>query len=196
MVFITEPNEVIEIDDDSSDDLQPWTPRHPARLQAINAPPIAQRHLPTGHEFQWDTAAVQAPPSPNANFDLDLDGGLLDQDFLNMEETVMMPAEPPIDVDITSGYDACLQEVLEIFPDISRDHVQHLYDAQLLQPRNGQAIAQHLITQILDAGKYPKEKDRLKELKRKRFADSDEEEVAYLKNLERNPFDSQYTQVA
>ena len=196
MVFIPEPNEVIEIDDDSSDDLQPWTPRHAHGLQAINAPPIVQRHLPTGLEFQWDAAAIQAPPSPNANFDLDLDGGLLDQDLLNMEDTVMMPAEPRMAADIIPDYDACLQEVLEIFPDISRDHVQQLYDAQLLQPRDGQAIAQHLTTQILDAGKYPKEKDRLKELKRKRFADSDEEEVAYVKSLERNPFDSHYTQVA
>ena len=196
MVFITEPNEVIEIDDDSSDDLQPWMPRHPARLQAINAPTTAQRHLPTGREFQWDTAAIQAPPSPNANLNLDLDGGLLDQDILDMEENVMLPAEPLIDVDVTAGYDTCLQEVLEIFPDISLDHVRQLYDAQLLQPRDGQAIAQHLTTQILDAGKYPKEKDRLKELKRKRFADSDEEEVAYVENLERNPYDSHYTHVA
>lgn len=196
MVFITEPNEVIEIDDDSSDDLQPWTPRHPSRLQAIGAPPIAQRYLPRRREFQWDTAAVPAPPSPNANLDLDFDGGLLDQELLNMEEAVMMPAEPPMDVDTASDYETCLQEVLEIFPDISLDHVKHLHDAQLLQPRDGQTIAQHLTTQILDAGKYPKEKDRQKELKRKRFADSDEEEVAYLKNLERNPFDSQYTQAA
>ena len=82
------------------------------------------------------------------------------------------PATPP--------YDVCLAEVVEVFPDISREHVQSLYNN--LDHQNGpyaQTPAQILIERILDGGKYPREKDRIKELKRKRSdRNSDEEEAA------------------
>lgn len=116
-------------------------------------------------------------------------------------------AVPDIDQDAQgASYEFCLKEITEIFPDISHDHVQHLYDKHndaLIQAfANGREFSQSLIEQILDAGKYPKEKDRLreiKELKRKREdPESYEEEAARWKdsavNLKLNPSD--YTKVA
>lgn len=88
---------------------------------------------------------------------------------------------------ISSDYDLCLIEILELFPDISHDHVKHLYDSELQgsgHNRTQTLLLQHLIDKILDSGKYPKERDRLKELKRKRYLDSDEEELAELQNAQ------------
>lgn len=88
---------------------------------------------------------------------------------------------------ISPDYDSCLIDILELFPDISHDHVKHLYDSELQGsgPNRTQTfLVQHLIDQILDSGKYPKEKDPLKELKRKRYLDSDEEELAELQDAQ------------
>ena len=88
---------------------------------------------------------------------------------------------------IPPDYDSCLIEILELFPDISHDHVKHLYDSETQGSgphRTQTLLVQYLIDKILDSGKYPKEKDRLKELKRKRYLDSDEEEWAKLQSAE------------
>lgn len=76
-------------------------------------------------------------------------------------------------------YDQCLQKVLEVFPDVSHDFVKNLYDRH---PPNtpspdGIPVSEEIISQILDSVNYPKERDRLIELKRKR-ADSDDEKAA------------------
>ena len=79
-------------------------------------------------------------------------------------------------------YDNCLQKVLEVFPDVSHDHVKSLYNSQppnALSP-DGIPVSQELISLILDGGKYPTERDRQNELKRKRdeLPDSDGERAA------------------
>lgn len=95
-------------------------------------------------------------------------------------------------------YDACLAEVIEVFPDISREHVQSLYNK--LDHQNGpyaQTPAQILIEKILDGGKYPREKDRIKELKRKRSdRNSDEEEAARWKYADLRENALEYSKVA
>lgn len=105
-----------------------------------------------------------------------------------------------------AAYGTCLKEVVEVFPDISHDHVKKLYDEHsvpmLHDFANRRNLSLSVIEQILDAGKYPKEKDRLreiKELKRKRENCSNPvEEAARWKNdainLKLNPSD--YTKVA
>ena len=88
---------------------------------------------------------------------------------------------------VSPAYGLCLTEILELFPDISHDHVEQLYnsDVQRFSGHGMQnSLVQHLIEKILESGKYPKEKDRLKELKRKRYRDSDEEEIAQLQNAQ------------
>lgn len=95
-------------------------------------------------------------------------------------------------------YDACLAEIIEVFPDISREYVQSLYNN--LDHRHGpyaQTAAQILIEKILDGGNYPREKDRIKELKRKRSdRNSDEEEAARWKYADLRENALEYSKVA
>ncbi|KAI4118301.1 MAG: hypothetical protein LQ345_001606 [Seirophora villosa] len=93
------------------------------------------------------------------------------------------------------SYEACLAEVLDVFPDVSHDHVRALYDAR---QRTGALGAEGLISHILDEDKYPKERDRLNELKRKRMSELNEDEViaAVWKSAERLPEDTQYSVLA
>ena len=95
-------------------------------------------------------------------------------------------------------YDACLAEIIEVFPDISREHVQSLYNS--LDHQNGpyaQTAAQILIEKVLDGGIYPREKDRIKELKRKRSdRNSDEEEAARWKYADLRENALEYSKVA
>jgi hypothetical protein len=67
----------------------------------------------------------------------------------------------------------CVDDVLSVFPDICRDYVSELYDSGVYK------IAEHLVAHILDkldsGTDYPKAKDKLKTLKRKREMDEDEE---------------------
>jgi hypothetical protein len=67
----------------------------------------------------------------------------------------------------------CVDDVLSVFPDICRDYVSELYDGGVGE------IAEQLVAHILDrldnGSDYPKAKDKLKTLKRKREVDEDEE---------------------
>ncbi|KAF2460953.1 hypothetical protein BDY21DRAFT_136037 [Lineolata rhizophorae] len=60
-----------------------------------------------------------------------------------------------------------LQKVLEVFPDIARDHVLEAYRERAAMGRVDQEWCGEFIVQVLDANSYPKERDR-KDLKRKR----------------------------
>lgn len=94
-----------------------------------------------------------------------------------------VPLRPPTSL----SYERCLSEVLELFSDISRDHVKTLYDTEMQHDRvdiSPSTMVQVLIEKILEKGKYPKEKDRLNDLKRKRSRDSEQEELVELRNAE------------
>lgn len=88
-----------------------------------------------------------------------------------------------------SSFDDVCHEVVEVFPDISLDHVRQLYDERALRDNNlGRAgLAQDIILKILDGKTYPKEKDSIREKKRKRSQDldSDEEEAARWRAVDR-----------
>ena len=84
-----------------------------------------------------------------------------------------------VTIDPEVAYCLCLHEVVEVFPDISLTHVRQLYDSHTRSEASslpdGISSAQLLIEQILDAGKYPKERDPQREasqLKRKRESHS------------------------
>lgn len=88
-----------------------------------------------------------------------------------------------------SSFDNVCHEVVEVFPDISLDHVRQLYDAHGLQDNNldRAGLAQEIILTILDGKTYPKEKDSIREKKRKRSQDLDidEEEAARWRAVDR-----------
>jgi hypothetical protein len=81
-------------------------------------------------------------------------------------------------------FEKCLKDLSDVFPDICSDYVRNLFDTWMRVPRSIQDLdpihdaCHDLTVQILDASSYPKEKDRINELKRKRSdaLDSDEEE--------------------
>lgn len=102
---------------------------------------------------------------------------------------------------VLDSYETCHKEILEVFPDISHDHIQQAYDKHIktlgsYRPQEV-TIAQTLIERILDKSAYPKEKDRLKELKRKRSqGNSDAEEAARWKYADMRDDPLQYSRVA
>ncbi|KAI9782754.1 MAG: hypothetical protein M1835_003946 [Candelina submexicana] len=75
---------------------------------------------------------------------------------------------------------ACLDRILEVFPDICHDHIGQLYENRPAEIDVGNDPSSALILKILDSGTYPKEKDRKIDLKRKREeeATDDEKEAA------------------
>jgi hypothetical protein len=77
----------------------------------------------------------------------------------------------------------CVDDVLSVFPDICRDYVSELYDSRVGE------IAEQLVAHILDklenGTDYPKAKDKLKTLKRKREVDEDEEATNKYGSLDR-----------
>ncbi|KAL8985473.1 MAG: hypothetical protein Q9177_004425 [Variospora cf. flavescens] len=93
------------------------------------------------------------------------------------------------------SYETRLAQVLDVFPDVSHDYVRKLYDAR---QRNGALGAEGLISQILDEDNYPKERDRLNELKRKRMSEPDDDQVtaAVWMSGVRVPKDAQYSVLA
>jgi len=102
---------------------------------------------------------------------------------------------------LLDGYQSCLGDVLEVFPAISHDYVQKLFskENENLGVNAGQEItvAPRLIENILDHGVYPKEKDRIRELKRKRTdKDNDEEEAAKWKYMDLRDDPAEYARVA
>ena len=102
---------------------------------------------------------------------------------------------------LVGGYQSCLESVLDVFPDISHDHVQQIYNEQMkAKGSNGQhedMVAPSLIEKILDGGVYPKERDRIRELKRKRSdKDVDEEEAAKWKYMDLRDDPTEYAKVA
>ncbi|KAL8871596.1 MAG: hypothetical protein Q9174_002608 [Haloplaca sp. 1 TL-2023] len=146
------PSNVIEIDDDSEDAQDP-------RLEDFL----------TAEELNDLRGTVSATPDfyPN-NFNFDGAASPMDN----------IPNPSP------SYFSTCLQQVLEVIPDVSHDHVQTLYNGLLsgeTQVAAGVPLSELLIAQLLDGGKYPRERDLQRELKRKRSMtrqDSDEERKA------------------
>lgn len=97
----------------------------------------------------------------------------------------------------------CLHGILEVFPDISHNHVRQLYDKDIdtLRPQDWQinTAIQRLIEKILDGGKYPKERDQIRELKRKRSEkeiNQEEEEAAKWKPLTTRDYSAEYARLS
>ena len=91
----------------------------------------------------------------------------------NLNRRLPAPAQQGID---PKAYQKCLEAVLAVFPDISHDHVQQLWNRSAWGALIGSdMLNQTLIERILDEGAYPKEKDRLRELKKRKRASPEAE---------------------
>jgi hypothetical protein len=101
----------------------------------------------------------------------------------------------------TDDYQTCLNRILEVFPDISHDHVQQIYnkDIEAIGPyeRHNINMVERLVGKILESDKYPKQRDRVRELKRKRSdKDVDEEEAAKWKDMDLRGAPAEYAKVS
>lgn len=82
-------------------------------------------------------------------------------------------------------YERCLVDLSNVFPGISSEYVQGLFDtwnknSRLFSPVDQQNACHDLSLQILDANSYPRERDRVNDLKRKRSRSLDSDEEARL----------------
>ena len=77
-------------------------------------------------------------------------------------------------------YDGCLLAIKAVFPDISHEHVEQLWrKTERANFIETESLYQHLIEKILDGGKYPKEQDRIRELKKRKRASPEVEAGKY-----------------
>ncbi|KAF2204861.1 hypothetical protein GQ43DRAFT_363710 [Delitschia confertaspora ATCC 74209] len=86
----------------------------------------------------------------------------------------------------------CQQKILDVFPDIERDHVLNLIRERSAPVERTARWCERLIGAILDGGQYPKERDKVKELKRKRSDDEDDELIAQYENARGENQDRDY----
>ena len=162
----TQPRDIIEIKDESDDDQD-------VRLEDFM----------TTEELN---AILKAPSAPMIDSDQEESNGVNNISRKAVPSPKTMPT-----------YEQCLQEILQVFPDISHKHVRNLYEsphvAGVVTP--GFPGPESLIPLILDGGQYPKERDRLNELKRKRLSElnSDDERALTWKNAERIAGESFYS---
>jgi hypothetical protein len=98
------------------------------------------------------------------------------------------PAAPMLPVGSTK--EECVQEVVDVFPNICLDYVMELYDSGIGQ------VAETLLRHILDKQdqgiEYPKASDKLKSLKRKRNVDEDDEAAKVFANIDREAHGQDY----
>ena len=186
--------EVIEIEDDS--DESSTSMGSPLHFLDIESETWGDG-LPMDFDGALPPPALQRRP---ANPTLDLERIAMDPSFSIAEPHIdtsapteqlprvlgeSIPSSTSIAFPTLPTPESCLKEIIEVFPDISHDHVLQLYEAEVQSQRLGNIAAnvvQNLIEKILEEGRYPKEKDHLNELKRKRLHDSDDEELAEFKN--------------
>lgn len=90
--------------------------------------------------------------------------------------------------------ESCLQHVLEVFPDISLQHVRDLYNKAPPGLSDGEQWLQTFIGNIVESGKYPTEKEAQKGQKRKR--DAEDEQDLSDSGEEQNASDKAYADAA
>jgi hypothetical protein len=162
------PREIISIDSDDSEDEQ-----DDVILSSDSEGPDDRRS-----PFYVDLSTSDADV-PAAN----LFG--IENAHTNVEPSYVASEAEAVAIDPESLYADCLNRVLEIFPDICRDHARNLYDSQMAilgtQPLAGSdgPLSVAIIQQILESkDEYPKETAKKKKKKRKRslIEDSPEDE--------------------
>lgn len=173
------------------------------------APPREVIEIEDSSEYEDEDLDEFPPELLNLdNFDIEGLGYGVDPAYYrfgdNRDAPIRQNSIPDLSIQEPPPFEDCLGRVVEVYPDICHDHVQQLYDVQIksfvlqagVSPLD--QISQLLILQILDADKYPKERDRRKELKRKRSIalDSDEEAAATWTAVERAAYPDEYSKQA
>lgn len=86
------------------------------------------------------------------------------------------PVPHPLQEDIPEGIMEsrieCVDTIVNVFPDICRDHVSELYDTVF---KSSQRLIAHILDNMDKGSSYPNAKEKQKDLKRKREVDIDAE---------------------
>jgi hypothetical protein len=85
----------------------------------------------------------------------------------------------------------CVVDVLNVFPDMCREYVSDLYDIGF--GKTAEQLVAYVLDQLDNGSGYPKAKDKLRALKRKREVDEDEEALSKYANIDRENGSHGYT---
>jgi hypothetical protein len=115
----------------------------------------------------------------------------------------ILPWSPPTIIgDPKALYEQCQEKVLEVFPDVCRDHLKTIYDEESIlfeaarSAESNDQLAQAVIIKLLESETYPKESEKRKMLKRKRTTSDEEEEEGRYRSLDRPKLTTQEIQEA
>ena len=118
-------------------------------------------------------------------------------DDSSLEGTTQSAASTPIsppsgNKTASEPFGVCLAQVLEVIPDVSHEHVHKLWTQQTADAINRGirvVISHQLVDALLEATSYPKERDRQRELKRKRDEAEDPEQAVTRWKARASPFE-------
>ncbi|KAL1626786.1 hypothetical protein SLS56_006688 [Neofusicoccum ribis] len=167
---MAQPREVIEILSDSDDDvLEVPRPHRPAADPLLRPDPLAAQDSNFDAEWVAIMAALEEDDGADAGTQLAL---------AHTPEVIEPDAPRPM------TEDQCLAKVLEIYPDISHDHVRTMFrDGLEVGMQADSTWCDQLIVRILDEGRYPTEREAQRAaLKRKREPEEDDFEQDPLEN--------------
>ena len=189
--------EVIDLVSDDSDEAESSPPRERRRKtldfdDAGNLTPLAE--APFYEPFQSAATSSSSRGRPNKDVKGEIivlsDGEEVfiidDEDSIERAETVGMlsnfdtPAFAAPEQEITA--ESCLQLVLEIFPDVSHEHVLRLYDS--FEAVSGKTKRDNIIEKLVSDSAYPKQEKQTQK-KRKRAASTDDSGVQRWEKPER-----------
>ena len=117
--------------------------------------------------------AANPPQHPKHQEVIDIDSDSSDEGPFNNTPPLSSAARPKT---VFATYEGCVLAIKAVFPDISLDHVKELWDkSDGAHFKVADVYYQRLIEGILDVGPYPKERDRLRDLKKRKRASPEAE---------------------
>ncbi|KAI7302987.1 hypothetical protein KC315_g15873 [Hortaea werneckii] len=189
--------EVIDLVSDDSDGAQSVPPRGQRRKtldfdDAGNLTPLAEASFYEPFESAATSSSSRGRPDKDVKGEIIVlsDGEEVfiidDEDSTERAETVGVlsnfdtPTFPAPEQEITA--ESCLQLVLEIFPDVSHEHVLQLYDSY--EAVSGKTKRDNIIEKLVSDSAYPKQEKQTQK-KRKRAASTDDSDVQRWEKQER-----------
>ena len=180
------PPPVIDLVSDDEDDAVP-PPRTAVKVEQVPDPAEQHGHYELfGDEAVWipddsppatkqPTPRIGSPaPAPQSN----AQPPQLHDDFQFVKEEMVFTS------------DMCLQQVLDVFPDVSHEHVLQLFNelGQSVPPMPGADRYENIVNKLVEAESYPKQgKGKQSELKRKPDDDLKQDDFKRWEGPDRRP---------
>ncbi|KAI7155143.1 hypothetical protein KC349_g7192 [Hortaea werneckii] len=189
--------EVIDLVSDDSDETASGPPHERRRKtldfdDAGNLTPLAEAPFYEPFESAATSSSSRGRPNKDVKgeiivlsdgeevFIIDDDGPTERAETVGMLSTFDTPAFEAPEQEITT--EGCLQLVLEIFPDVSHEHVLQLYDS--FEAVSGKTKLDNIIEKLVSDPAYPKQEKQTQK-KRKRAASTDDSDAQRWEKQER-----------